>query len=580
MTEKNEIEWTRKRIRITEDVEEETEDVEDAEFLSISERRALNESRYLSRRRLPVELPIELPVELPINLDDFKYESYTMLEQTSNGIIEEASANGIYLKGFSYISAQQRTSNIEKYIFKTASEVLVSLIEAEELPKFIRERELTQLMLDGKAYLKKGDSGFEEAKKRSYGGIIYDMFCDLPFSLYSSLSGLHYIGRTHKSLFKRMKGHTENSLTSVENTRLIEQAIIAALELEGYDIELLRIEYEALIPWMKDKLLENLTEILLEKYFKMEIIEVHNNYHSTPAREKWYIINYRHYVNGVLTIGTKNPKGLNMTENTGSTKNYIALPLYDMAFLLALGYSEGGISDILNNTYALSTNNFQIGYRIRDFFESFINAQILFMRPVVVEILTNFPSIELSELSRAFGYNRFGNGQYSIFRKFFEGLNFVKLRNLMRRPDFDWDNLKELAKEFKDVNKIKGFSKSKWIKWLIKDIPNMKICEKIGLNPKDSHVAQKSIDYILNNSEIGMSKRIAVKYFRRLETIEYKLKRQSLKWIYTTIFGLKVGADWSIKRFHDRLWKSVISFEKLNDMDNPNELLNLKLKIA
>ena len=203
------------------------------------------------------------------------------------------------------------------------------------------------------------------------------------------------------------------------------------------------------------------------------------------------------------------------------------------------------------------------------------------MKPVVLEVLKNFPNISALELANAFGYSKdFGNFKESIFRKFFEGASFGTIKKLMKRTDFDSNNLQEFVKEYRDDTKIEGFSKEQWINWLIKDVPNLTICKKIGCNPKDSHSATNSINWILNNSEIGMSKRDAVKYFRRLRTIEHKLKGRSLKWIYTVIFGLKVDKDWSIRRFHDRLWDSIITFDSLNDMSNPNELLNLKLDIS
>lgn len=499
-----------------------------------------------------------------------------------NRITKKAKDKKINVKIFVDIATTPRKSKIDQVVFRKASLILEGLIDKSEFPRFVSQRKLIQLTVDGRGYLKLGDPEFERSKSLPYGGIVYDIVCKPPLYLYPFLAGRHYIGRTHKSSFKRMRGHIEGSLTSVKNTRLIEQAIIAALELEGYNIERLRIEYEALIPWMKEMLLNNLTEILLEKYFDIAIIEVHLNYHTTPFREKWYIKNLHHHVNGKLTIGTKKPNGLNMIESGGSTVKYIALPLYDIAFMVALGYSEVKIMSIINTIYELTLKRSnQVSYRIRDFFNSFTNAQILFMKPVVLEVLKKFPDISALELSKVFGYGKdFGNFKESIFRKFFEGASFKDIKRLRSRSDFNWNNLRELIRDYRDDIKIKGFSKNTWIEWLIKDLPNMKICERIGLNPRDSYSAQSSIEYILKNSDIGMSKREAVKYFRKLKTIDYKLKGKNIKWIYTVIFGLEGSADWSMRRFHDRLWGATISFDRLYDMSNPSELLDLKLKIA
>ena len=499
-----------------------------------------------------------------------------------NSLISKANNKKINLKGFIFLASQPYISQVEQTIFKKAIIMLNTFIDNDEFPKYIPTTTLTQLMLDGKTYLTKQDLGFQKAKEQYYGGIIYDITCKLPLQLFPNFSGKHYLGRTHKRKIKRLMEHIDEALKPEDSkNRLLLQAILIALEQEGYNIVELQNEYSSLNPFFKNLLLERLVLILIEKYFDIDIIEIHTNYHTAPAREKYYIKDYRHSVHDRMTVGTKTPKGLNMIESGGSIHKYISLPLYDIAFMIALGYNETEIAERLNIEYDLNLNSKQISYRIIDFFNGLQKARVLFIKPMLQEILIEFPNIKRDDFFEIFKYSRIFSPDLELFKVFFEGLRFKELKWLIRQKDFDWDNLKQLAEDLKDTTKIRGVSKTQWIEWLVKNEPNLNICNIIGLNIKDSHSATTTISRIINSSTelIGKSKMEAVRYYRRIKTIDYKLQGKTLEWIYTQKFFLENLGFWNLTRFHNKFFGSIVSYEDLDSM-NVGDLILFKHNIT
>lgn len=499
-----------------------------------------------------------------------------------NSLISKANNKKINLKSFIFLASQPYISQVEQTIFKKAIIMLNTLIDNDEFPKYIPTTTLTQLMLDGKTYLTKLDLGFQKAKEQYYGGIIYDITCKLPLHLFPNFSGKHYFGRTHKGKIKRLMEHIDEALKPEDSkNRLLLQAILIVLEQEGYNIVELQNEYSSLNPFFKNLLLERLVLILIEKYFDIDIIEIHTNYHTAPAREKYYIKDYRHSVHDRMTVGTKTPKGLNMIESGGSIHKYISLPLYDIAFMIALGYNETEIAERLNIEYDLNLNSKQISYRIIDFFNGLQKARVLFIKPMLQEILIEFPNIKRDDFFEIFKYSRIFSPDLELFKVFFEGLRFKELKWLIRQKDFDWDNLKQLAEDLKDTTKIRGVSKTQWIEWLVKNEPNLNICNIIGLNIKDSHSATTTISRIINSSTelIGKSKMEAVRYYRRIKTIDYKLQGKTLEWIYTQKFFLENLGFWNLTRFHNKFFGSIVSYEDLDSM-NVGDLILFKHNIT
>lgn len=312
-----------------------------------------------------------------------------------------------------------------------------------------------------------------------------------------------------------MMEHVETSLDPYKNhTRKIEIAIINALNQE-YDIYRLWEQYYLSPVYTKKKILSDLTELLINKYFDLDIIEVHNNYYTTYDREKFYIKNYNYYINTTLIIGTKDPNGLNMTINT-STK-YISLPLYDIAFMIALGLKLKLITEILNNIYDLEVNNNLVNTRIREFWQSWENAQEKFLKPVF-QALIEQNKYTFAEIRDTLKYSH--KGLYKIFKRFFNGLTFNQLKTVMARNNYNWDSLGHMAENYKDDKKIRGFSILKWREWFIKGVPLGDIAELTGFK---SGLAMRT--FLYNNKKIltefgGRGYEKIVDKCRRERTIE------------------------------------------------------------
>ena len=70
----------------------------------------------------------------------------------------------------------------------------------------------------------------------------------------------------------------------------------------------------------------------------------------------------------------------------------------------------------------------------------------------------------------------------------------------------------------------------------------------------------------------------AVRYYRRIKTIDYKLQGKTLEWIYTQKFSLKNTGSWDLTRFHSKFFGSIVSYEDL-DSRNIEALILIKHKI-
>jgi len=497
-------------------------------------------------------------------------------------IIIKAKKEAINIKSFRSLYNQYQESEIKQKIFKNATDSLFKLVDRVKLPRYIADRELIQLMVGSKYYLKQGESGFERFIGELYGGIIYDIICKLIPEVFSDLVGKNYIGRTHKSKFERMMEHVEASLNPYKNhTRKIEKAIITALKQE-YNIYLLWEQYYRLSYGMKRKELQKLTKLLLDKYFDVDIIEVHKNYYTTYKREEFYIKSYKHYVNGKLTIGTKDPNGLNMVISSGPLK-YISLPLYDIAFMIALGYRPKLIAKILNKNYNLGVNNNIVNARIREFWQSWENAQEKFLKPVV-QALIEQNKYSYSEIKDSFKYSH--KGFYKVFKRFFKDLNFNQLKMVMARKNFDWESLKQIAEDYKDDKKIRGISLFKWKEWFVKGVPLGDLAELTGFK------SENGIKTFLNKDEKaiiefgGGGYEKIVDKFRRERTIECLLdldENKDLEWIYVNDFGLNSRDDYKVDyhfdrqlaAFFERLFDFKLTIDELKSRD-PKMLQNFK----
>ncbi|MFX0139839.1 MAG: hypothetical protein ACFFDN_39730, partial [Candidatus Hodarchaeota archaeon] len=430
----------------------------------------------------------------------------------------------------------------------------------------------------------------------SWGGMIYDIRCKGQFDFYSKFYDRHYLGRTHKSRIRRFIEHIEDSLDPYSlHTRKIELAIIEAIKdlikskPEKFGDNLLDFweDYISIPYYAQRSLLLSLGYELLDNYFDIEILEVHKSYSTTPKHEGKLIKYYQHHVKGDLTMGTLYPNGLNMIV-TSSSDNYIAIPMYDVGFMLSLGYKLFDIQKALKKHYGIKIALITISRRIMDYYKDKINAQKQLMRPVIQKFLESNPRISSQELGQLFAFKgrKFSSSQ--TFKNIFEGISLYRLQMIMKRSDFSWNRLKNIVADLKDENKILGYSKSQWIDWFIKDVPAYIIESYIGgekiPNPeKSSSRFSLRIEKI---PEFSLRKDDLRRKYRRLRTIDRLLESKSLEWIYVNDFGLMSREEYhgtiadykaALRVFYERLFEHDLTLDQLKSL-SPSGLISLKTK--
>ena len=112
------------------------------------------------------------------------------------------------------------------------------------------------------------------------------------------------------------------------------------------------------------------------------------------------------------------------------------------------------------------------------------------------------------------------------FKKWFYGLNITQLRQIIKKENFDWDILKELANEFKadhsDSDTIKGIPIDKWIKWFVRDVCMKYISQIINYSSvssfRSSWIKQDRVSIFQKRFSQSYSQ--AVIKYRRKRTIE------------------------------------------------------------
>ncbi len=479
-------------------------------------------------------------------------------------LINKARKKNIFLKYCTSFITQNKLNEIQTKALLFKINELDNIIDSEEFPKYIEEKNLIQLMIDGQYFLKKGDLDFDIIKKgfegnkrfSSWEGIIYKITCKLPNQLYPNLANKLYLGRTYKTKSERFIEHIKDALESFRNNnydikkviRYVEKVILYAIELilststDKNDIQYIKeliYNYDELDVRKKDEYYYKIVDFLLEKYIDLEIIEVHRVYDTCPKRELWNIRNYKYRICDKIKFGTLWPNGLNMIKSGGGIY-YISLPLYDIIFTIMNGCNGKEITTILNTKYNLNLIRSQLKSKIHEIFGGFKKARIRFWNPIIRKLLNNYQNIKGFELAPIFGYTSDSWGQSftnsKIFKHICEGLSFSELKQLLKRTDFDWKNFKHIVKGFHNKDNILGYSKNEWIEWFIKDKINLQICHFLGLNPKTNISASSCLNPILRK-KFGLNKINLVKKYRKIMTIKWKSRGKTLEWIYVFCFG-------------------------------------------
>jgi hypothetical protein len=499
----------------------------------------------------------------------------------------------ISLRMFRSISEKKFTNEIEQTAFNTACLVILDTIRNYDLPRYVKNKNHLQIMLDGKFFLKKDELGFEDLADQInviYGGIVYIIQPIEPLNISNDVLTEIYIGVTWKTLIERFIEHTEDAIESyLENfewsNRLIERLILKALEkylVETYSFD---IEISPLFVYFNNKFLEmeqwqqtaeikKIAKFLFNTYFCIEVIEAHRNYETAWSRETWYIKNFPLRINGKRYQGTLFPNGLNMVISS-PRPGFHSLPLYDILFIVSLGYIGRDINPMVQKHYHLEMDHQTIYRKVNKFWKNWDNVLEEFFKPVLQALLEeeHYQWQDIAKaLHRAPSYRIKKN-----FRKWFYRLNVTQLKNLMKKENFDWNNLRELAEEFKadlmDQNTVKGISVGTWVEWFIKDIGLGEIARMLGYkNTKSFQSTWLKQDRVsIFQKKYGVTYTLAVRKYRKRRTIELltdedfidSLLESRLYWIYVKEFNFMSWKDYAVDRHSQGLRNCANFFENL-----------------
>ncbi len=159
---------------------------------------------------------------------------------------------------------------------------------------------------------------------------------------------------------------------------------------------------------------------LLDSRFKRTPVEIHFSLNSLRLGEANYIADHD-LINS----------GLNIKSGGEGGRDKKDLPMISIAYYISLGYMENEIQKKLND-YGIRCNVNMVRRRIREYWGSFEEAQIKFLRPVFYMFLKNH--FDLHEINNAFnrftlGYieTMFGNKSYKDLKKLVDTENLLDL---------------------------------------------------------------------------------------------------------------------------------------------------------
>ena len=453
------------------------------------------------------------------------------------------------------------TTNSERTVFMTATKSLQDLILVGKIPVFINNSYQTSL---GRSYISRGEKGFDHFY--SYAEVIYEHRCLFDMNTKTDI----YIGHTEKTIRKRFEYEIEKAINEYNElgeipSRLIEQAILIATEKEvsAVGVKIYGVEnekyndldhflsvYLSLQESFKFNIRKQLADSLLKKYFETNILERHYSKIDVCDREKWYKQNYPD------SDGTVNPFGLNMNSNVESVKKYIALPMYDIAFMLSLGYRVPKISKLLKKLYGIKEASEDNVYaRIAQFYCSVENVEDKFLKPVIQALLENYPELsgeKIGEIIHRKGGKQFFEAEGCPFKRWFGDIKLRELKKAMALNDFNWTNINYLVEKIRKGDYIKGFHKSHWIKLFIKGASNDELASNAGYKSADSF-RKHFFELEESKKAFGVSsKKEAIKKYRKLKTIIILKNTCSLSFstfenIYTNIFGFQSRQEYVSK---------------------------------
>jgi len=494
---------------------------------------------------------------------------------------------------------------------KKAVNILMQQLETEKKYKIYKPDSVIKDK-SGREYVAFDDLDFQEklmlfeVNPNSYGGVLYLV----------EVFGDYYVGLTERSLKERFKEHVINSMRGYvlaeegiehPNYPKFHRAIAEAMVTLNYNIKGLLNEmdyYSATGQFdVRDGWIYGIIDNI-KPFIQSHIIEFHYGTKKLGNREKLFtqrlpfknlvekgILNGNAILFSTRAVSTDyldlKKNGLN-TKYGGGGSGYAALPMYDVAIMVALGFSAPKIARILHSDYKLYANLKEqdlqriVQYRISDILGGSYRAQEELLSPLI-EHLVGIKGITRHEIYQAFkhaessGYGWFVDWSYGRAHLKADIDKICELFNL--DPKKGWETIEPHLDSIERY--YAGFSESQWLDWIFNSVPRRSVAgttkdsiqalAKIGerkikniikiLAEKHNVDDKDGLMYKLHRERsLELIKQGYIEYYDTAKPnllVKKKLFRENFyKLIYTKIFNFKSDLD-ALRYFEENLFDGL-----------------------
>lgn len=434
------------------------------------------------------------------------------------------SKRDVELKGYNFIRKKISEAYRDKKIYKKLIEytefLLDKIIQSDMFPIYrkgkLRKTDKQKIVdiYEGKNYITIKDKFFKYAKRyKDYEGLVYEIKFIIPYCNFL-FKDKNYIGFTHRTVDIRFRDHIDEALRQwflnninkrKKDLAKLNKAIIAALEDKGYNIGDLYNYLQDKNIGEKIKLLQKLVKELKNNCFEINILELHKNERIARNREE-ELIESR---NTILD-------GLNEKKGGGGGENYIPLPMYDIAIMIAFGLSQKQLREILYKQYKIIVSRQLIQERIIEIFNSWEKIQERFLKPIVEALL--YDGFEYCGIYKVLN-NIHGSKSWLI--KWWAGNKELDFNFWLKDKKFELNKIKHIIEN--DKITYYGIPRYQWRKWILDHVKRKKISKITGLS-------FKPINNVFRDKFGGRNNYL--KEYRKFKTIELLEKGWKFKDIY------------------------------------------------
>jgi len=347
----------------------------------------------------------------------------------------------------------------------------------------------------GREYVSFRDPDFKslieelEQEPNKFGGLLYVI----------DVRGAYYCGLTERTLGIRFEEHILDALRGYYNTdgnidmagyHKFYDAICGVLQTCYGDIVKLHRELETYSSLgLYDKRQEKVREIYqkIDKYIRKQIIEIHYGTRKLGARESKLIEKFPIKMlieEGILNssnLDTNIPEFIALRTNglntaAGGAGVSVSLPLYDIAVMIALGFSGKKIAETVQHQYNLFTTFKEkrfiktIQRKIEDIFGGSYKAQESLLKPII-EVLDNDEQISRHEIYLLFKEAEYMN---AWFKEWSYGNEILEkdINEIRKQFDLDLESSWIEVERYLDKREkyYAGISEINWLDWIFKGL--------------------------------------------------------------------------------------------------------------